>query len=162
MAGYSGTPLPQKLGIKDGARVRLDGAPAGFARGLGVVARARGEADVIVPSRAGARAAGGALPRRCASRCTRRAGCGSRGRRRRRGSRPTSTKTVREHGLAPGLVDNKVCAIDEMWSGLRFVVRVGERWSAPPAPTRGAGGRGGGGWGATRGARRGNQKRSKQ
>src|SRR5438477_12339865 len=48
MAGYSGTPLPQKLGIKDGARVRLAGAPDGFARTIGVVPRSRGEADVIV------------------------------------------------------------------------------------------------------------------
>lgn len=34
---------------------------------------------------------------------------------------------VREIGLAAGLVDNKVCAIDETWSGLRFVVRVADR-----------------------------------
>ena len=34
---------------------------------------------------------------------------------------------VREVGLAAGLVDNKVCAIDETWSGLRFVVRVEDR-----------------------------------
>ena len=34
---------------------------------------------------------------------------------------------VRELGLAAGLVDNKVCAIDEVWSGLRFVVRLRDR-----------------------------------
>jgi hypothetical protein len=34
---------------------------------------------------------------------------------------------VRARGLAAGLVDNKVCAIDEVWSGLRFVVRVVDR-----------------------------------
>jgi hypothetical protein len=34
---------------------------------------------------------------------------------------------VRAIGLASGLVDNKVCAIDETWSGLRFVVRVQDR-----------------------------------
>ena len=34
---------------------------------------------------------------------------------------------VRRHGLAQGLVDNKVCAIDETWSGLRFVVRLADR-----------------------------------
>ncbi len=34
---------------------------------------------------------------------------------------------VREIGLSAGLVDNKVCAIDETWSGLRFVVRVADR-----------------------------------
>jgi hypothetical protein len=34
---------------------------------------------------------------------------------------------VREHGLTAGLVDNKVCAIDATWSGLRFVVRLKDR-----------------------------------
>jgi hypothetical protein len=34
---------------------------------------------------------------------------------------------VRELGLAAGLVDNKVCAIDQAWSGLRFVYRVADR-----------------------------------
>ena len=35
--------------------------------------------------------------------------------------------TVREVGLAHGLVDNKVCAVDETWSGLRFVYRLSDR-----------------------------------
>ncbi|HZO05940.1 MAG TPA: DUF3052 domain-containing protein, partial [Solirubrobacterales bacterium] len=55
MAGYSGTPLPKKLGIKEGARVALIGAPNGFDRTLGnlppgveVRRRARGSFDVIV------------------------------------------------------------------------------------------------------------------
>jgi hypothetical protein len=34
---------------------------------------------------------------------------------------------VRELGLAAGLVDNKVCAIDQVWSGLRFVYRLADR-----------------------------------
>jgi hypothetical protein len=34
---------------------------------------------------------------------------------------------VREVGLAHGLVDNKVCAVDDRWSGLRFVIRVADR-----------------------------------
>jgi hypothetical protein len=38
-----------------------------------------------------------------------------------------SDGAVREAGLATGLVDNKVCAIDATWSGLRFVVRVADR-----------------------------------
>ena len=65
MAGYSGTQLPQKLGIKDGSRVRLARPPEGFASSL--------------------------------------------------------------YGLSQGLVDNKICAIDETWSGLRFVVRLSDR-----------------------------------
>ena len=34
---------------------------------------------------------------------------------------------IREMGLAAGLVDNKVCAVDDTWSGLRFVIRVKDR-----------------------------------
>jgi len=48
MAGYSGTPLPRKLGIGEHSRVRLLAAPEGFAQSIGVVPRARGQADVIV------------------------------------------------------------------------------------------------------------------
>src|SRR5882672_4614298 len=48
MAGYSGTPLPRKLGIREHSRVRFLAAPQGFAHSLGLAPRARGEADVIV------------------------------------------------------------------------------------------------------------------
>jgi hypothetical protein len=40
---------------------------------------------------------------------------------------------LREVGLPTGMVDNKVCAIDEVWSGLRFVRRRQDR---PPAARR--------------------------
>ena len=127
MAGYSGTPLPRKLGIREHSRVRLLAAPEGFAHSLGVVPRARGEADVIVAfftSRArlakafaGLRAtldpAGGlwvAWPKRASGVDT-----------------DLDENIVREIGLGERLVDNKVCAIDEVWSGLRFVVRVKDR-----------------------------------
>ena len=123
MAGYSGTPLPQKLGIKDGARVRIAGAPDGFARSIGVVPRLRGEADVIVlfARRRGDLArefprlqrslhpAGGlwvAWPKKSSGVAT-----------------DLTENAVRDLGLARGLVDNKVCAIDETWSGLRLVIR---------------------------------------
>ena len=127
MAGYSGTPLPQKLGIKDGARVRLAGAPAGFARAIGVVPRARGEADVIVlfskraaelqkrfaQLRKSLHPSGGlwvAWPKKASGVAT-----------------DLDENKVRDIGLSEGLVDNKVCAIDETWSGLRFVVRLVDR-----------------------------------
>ena len=127
MAGYSGTPLPQKLGIKDGSRIRLAGAPDGFARALGVVPRLRGEADLIVffaRNRSGLRrhfarlrealhSAGGlwvAWPKKASGVAT-----------------DLTENAVRAVGLSAGLVDNKVCAIDEVWSGLRFVVRVVDR-----------------------------------
>ena len=34
---------------------------------------------------------------------------------------------IRDIGLAAGLVDNKVCAVDDTWSGLRFVIRLKDR-----------------------------------
>jgi len=127
MAGYSGTPLPQKLGIKEGSRVRLAGAPDGFAGILGVAPRFRGEADVIVlfartsaelrrgfdRARKSLHSRGGlwvAWPKKASGVAT-----------------DLTENEVRTVGLASGLVDNKVCAIDEVWSGLRFVVRVVDR-----------------------------------
>jgi hypothetical protein len=136
MAGYSGTPLPQKLGLKPGARFGLVGAPAGFARTLGalpagVVARpvgsGRAQFDVIVcfaptmaevarrlPALKGRLDPTGGLwmawPKRASGVPT-----------------DVTENDVRAKGLAVGLVDNKVCAIDDVWSGLRFVYRIVDR-----------------------------------
>jgi hypothetical protein len=127
-AGYSGTPLPRKLGIKPGHRVALLGAPAGFELdglpdGVTVVRRASGTADVIVSFHT-ARAdfakrlpklrelmapASGlwiAWPKRAAKVPT-----------------DMTEDVVREVALPTGLVDNKVCAVDATWSGLRLVIR---------------------------------------
>jgi len=130
---YSATPLPRKLGIKERSRVALVGAPEGFPDVLGplpagaALVPPRGPLDVIVLF-AGLRAelegsfsglarelapAGGlwvAYPKK-ASRV------------------PTdlSFAEVQEIGLAAGLVDNKSCAIDEVWSGVRFVIRLRDR-----------------------------------
>ncbi|HWD53058.1 MAG TPA: DUF3052 domain-containing protein [Acidimicrobiales bacterium] len=127
MAGYSGTPLPPKLGIKEGMTLALLKAPPGIVTELpdGVVVKrqARGRADVVVafftrradferrvpglgtmifPS-------GGlwiAWPKRAAGVPT-----------------DMTDEVVREVALPLGLVDNKVCAIDETWTGLRVVWR---------------------------------------
>jgi hypothetical protein len=133
-AGYSGTPLVKKLGIASEARVALVGAPPGFDRTLGrlpagveVRRQARGRNDVIicfVTRRAElerrldalARAlepAGGlwiAWPKRASGVAT-----------------DVTENVVRDVGVAAGLVDNKVCALDETWSGLRLVYRVRDR-----------------------------------
>ncbi|MGZ4179734.1 MAG: DUF3052 domain-containing protein [Solirubrobacteraceae bacterium] len=138
-AGYSGTPLVKKLGIKPGATLGLIGAPDDFDRTLGelpdgvaVRRRLRGPLDVIVafyversvferrlPALRGAlQPAGGlwvAWPKRASGVAT-----------------DLSETVVRELGLAAGLVDNKVCAIDAVWSGLRLVYRLRDR----PAATR--------------------------
>jgi len=144
-AGYSGTPLPRKLGIRAGARLALIGAPDGFDATLGelpeavaVRRRVGGQPlDVIVaffsrrallerrlPALSGAlHPAGGlwiAWPKRASGVPT-----------------DVTEDVVRTLGLAAGLVDNKVCAIDEVWSGLRLVYRLrdrptGSRASATP------------------------------
>lgn len=135
-AGYSGTPLPRKLGIKPHARVGLIGAPHDFddvlgelAPGVTVHRRLRGSFDVLVvfvqkrselerrlPAlKQALEQAGGlwvAWPKRSSGVAT-----------------DMGEAAVRELGLASGLVDNKVCAIDATWSGLRFVYRLADRTS---------------------------------
>ena len=135
MSGYSGTPLPKKLGIKEGSRVAFRNAPEDFAKTLGelpdgveVKQIVRGPLDVIIAffSRraelegrlsvlvsALEPAAGGlwiAWPKSSSGVET-----------------DISGNVVRTVGLAAGLVDNKVCAIDETWSSLRFVIPVRKR-----------------------------------
>ena len=134
MAGYSGIALPQKLGIKPGARFALVRAPEGFEKeldplpeGVRLRTQARGAQDVVLffatrraelerrfDSLARAIAPAGGLwiawPKRTACVAT-----------------DLREGVVRELGLAHGLVDNKVCAVDETWSGLRFVFRLTDR-----------------------------------
>lgn len=132
MAGYSGTPLAKKLGIKPGHRVALVHAPKGFALevpdDVSVSNALRAKAyDVIVlfaknqsvlekrfeTAQKKLIENGGlwiAWPKKSSGVKT-----------------DLSDGVVRPFGLGMGLVDNKVCAIDETWSGLRFVVRVKDR-----------------------------------
>ena len=127
MAGYSGTPLPKKLGIVEGSTLALVNAPPGVIDGLPdevtVKRQARGKADVVVAFFTERRdferrvetlgrmifPSGGlwiAWPKRSSGRET-----------------TMHEHVVREVALPLGLVDNKVCAIDETWSGLRVVWR---------------------------------------
>ena len=131
-AGYSGTPLPKKLGIKPGHRLMLLAAPDGFDLGelpedVGVSRRARGKADVIVSfhtERAG-------LARRMpALRAAMEPAAGLWIAGPKRASKVPTDLTedvVRELALASVLVDNKVAALDETWSGLRLVIRLKDR-----------------------------------
>ncbi len=134
-AGYSGTPLVRKLGIKPESRLGLIGAPEGFDEtlgelppGVGVRRRLRGQPfDVIVafharradlerrlPALTAALDPAGGLwlawPKRASGVAT-----------------DVTEDVVRSLGLAAGLVDNKVCAIDHVWSGLRLVYRRRDR-----------------------------------
>ena len=128
MAGYSGTPLARKLGVRPGDSLALLGAPDGFAiddlpPGVEVRRRARPACDVIVsfhtrhadlarrfPALMRALVADGGLwvawPKRASNVDT-----------------DITEDVVREVALPTGMVDNKVCAIDDTWSGLRLVVR---------------------------------------
>ena len=139
MDGYAGTPLPKKLGIKEGSTVALVGAPRGFKATLGPLPQGvtlrrdvRGPCDLILwfaRSRAdlkkrvgegesGARAARDGIwvlwPKKTSGVAT-----------------DLSETIVRRAGLDAGLVDFKVCAVDATWSGLRFARRK------TPGPGRG-------------------------
>jgi hypothetical protein len=128
--GYSGTPQLKKLGIKPGTRLAIVDAPEGWAfeePPVGVVRVTDGAADVIiafvlaaaeiapviVSQRDRIRPAGAlwiAWPRKAAGHVT-----------------DIGDGVVRESGLAGGLVDVKVAALDHDWSALKFVWRVVDR-----------------------------------
>ncbi len=128
LAGYSGTPLPKKLGIKEGSRVAVLGAPAGFEKTLG-----RLPEGALLTGSATARSdmtlwfvrAQRDLERGIAGRVER---IGPQGLwicwpKRASGVMTDITEAhVRALGLGAGLVDFKIAAIDSTWSGLRFTV----------------------------------------
>lgn len=132
MAGYSGTLLIQKLGVKPGHRLVLVSEPTSFRSNLGVlpeglqmVARLAGvkNADVVicfVTSRA-------EFTRRLAAATKAMAQDGAVwvAWPKKASKVPTdmTEDVIREVALPSGLVDNKVCAIDDVWSGLRLVIR---------------------------------------
>jgi hypothetical protein len=127
MAGYSGTPLPRKLGMKETSRVRVIGGPSGFARSLGGEIRSRGEADVIVLFTRNAKELKEGFARAKKS-LDKDGGLWIAWPKKASGAQTDLNEdAVRAAGLSLGLVDNKVCAIDDTWSGLRFVVRLSDR-----------------------------------
>ena len=136
MAGYSGTPLPQKLGIKPGTRLGLAQPPSGFRTTLGALpagakasdaARAKGPFDVLVGFFSERRKLAAELER-LAGRIDPAGALWIAWPKKASGVKSDITEdTVRELCLPLGLVDNKVCAVDEVWSGLRLVYRLSER-----------------------------------
>jgi hypothetical protein len=132
-AGYSGTPLPRKLGIKEGSVTALIGAPADFdvtLGGLPAGARlsrsGRGRRDLTIWFVRTAAELQRAMPRLVEA--SRTGGVWIAWPKKASGvSTDVTEDVVRKHGLAAGLVDHKVCAIDMTWSGLRFALRRGER-----------------------------------
>ncbi len=127
LEGYSGTPLPKKLGIKANSVVALVGAPPGFAETLGKLPsgaalrkQARGRCHLIIwftKSRRDLKRRVKGMARALADKGglwiawpKKASGVAS----------DLSQNEVRKVGLAAGLVDYKVCAIDGTWSGLLF------------------------------------------
>ncbi len=130
MAGYSATPQARKLGLKPGMRVRLDGAPVGWRlegppplepvapgkpadlillflrEAAGIERRLRECGELIRP----AGMLWVAWPRKAAGHVS-----------------DLGDTVIRDSALPLGLVDTKVAAIDEDWSGLKLVWRLGER-----------------------------------
>ncbi|MGI9626299.1 MAG: DUF3052 domain-containing protein [Longimicrobiales bacterium] len=135
LAGYSGTPLPKKLGIKEGHRVAIVRGPRGFKTGLELPESVRVDTrptgkltyDVVVAFAADLAALDGLIDRLKPS-LTWAGGLWTCWPKR---SSPLVSDIieadVRASGLATGLVDNKICAIDSDWSGLRFVHRKENR-----------------------------------
>jgi hypothetical protein len=131
-SGYSGTPLPQKLGIKEDHRVAILGAPKEFAAVLGTL-----PAGARIAKKVGAKAIHDVLvvfvKKRTAlvmaikdlrGHMEPAAGLWIAWPKKSSGVATDITEDViREVALPTGLVDNKVCAIDETWSGLRLVIR---------------------------------------
>ena len=134
MAGYSGTPLVKKLGIKSGFTISLINAPGNYRALLGklppdvrlrrrlvpptdfihLFAASQRELDRALPKAKKALGRDGMLwlswPKQSSGVAT-----------------DLNGNTVRKTGLSAGLVDIKVCAIDETWSGLKFVCRKKDR-----------------------------------
>jgi hypothetical protein len=136
MAGYSGTPLTKKLGIKAGHFVGLLNAPDDFESLLknlpSDVAILRGLAgastfDVVLCFISDAKQLRATFPR-CVKKLATNGGLWVAWPKKASGIPTDLTENViRIFGLDTGLVDNKVCAIDDTWSGLRFVIRLKDR-----------------------------------
>lgn len=129
MAGYSGKPLVDKLGIKAGHRVLTVDAPRGYVRTLGPLpdgttrsASGAGPFDIIQVFVARASSLRGAI--RDARRVMKRDGMVWVSWPKRSSGRQTDVdeNLVRRAGLALDLVDVKICSVDEVWSGLKFVI----------------------------------------
>ncbi|HEV3162886.1 MAG TPA: hypothetical protein VGZ22_02515 [Isosphaeraceae bacterium] len=134
MAGYSGKPLAQKLGIKEHARISLRGEPAGIREELGVlpdgaqfVGGGEGAVDVAMVFARDAKTLRHEFTRAAAAIAMNGMLWVAWPKRASKVPTDLTENLVREIGLNQGLVDVKVCAIDETWSGLKFVRRLKDR-----------------------------------
>jgi hypothetical protein len=142
-SGYSGTPLPQKLGIKAGARLFAQGAPANYRQliaplpsGVKFVAAIDAQTDLMHLFALRRTELAAAL--RQARRAMREDAVIWVSWPKKSAGVPTelTEDVVRELALPLGLVDIKVCAVDETWSGLKLMIRRTERTTAARRPAR--------------------------
>ena len=134
MAGYSGTPLPKKLGIKENQRIALLNAPKNFLPELGelpegasIVTRVTAPLDLAllfvdresVLQKQFARLAKKLSPNGMIWIAWPKKSSGI--------TTDLIFDRVQRIGLDSGLVDVKICAINETWSGLKFVIRLKDR-----------------------------------
>ena len=134
MAGYSSTPLARKLGIKEGSRVALLNAPQNFEATLDplpddvkIVKRINNSIDLILffvlserlLARDFARLAKKLVPNGMIWIAWPKKSSGVK--------TDLTFENVQRIGLDAGLVDVKICAVDEIWSGLKFVYRLKDR-----------------------------------
>ena len=134
MAGYSGKSVVQKLGIKPGFRIFVDGAPDCYTEVVGefpadvaLAPRLTGSLDMVhmfttraaalrkrLPTCAAAIAPGGMVwvwwPKKSSGIAT-----------------DVTENVVRDTAISLGLVDIKVCAVDDIWSGLKLVIPLDQR-----------------------------------
>jgi hypothetical protein len=128
MAGYSGTPLSKKLGVVAGSKTIVLGAPPGFAiedlpPGVEPKTRLSGGADVVVFFTKVRAALSTKLPALMEAVFPDGAAWVAWPKKTSKVPTDVTEDVVREVALPLGLVDVKVCAIDETWSGLKLVVR---------------------------------------
>ena len=132
-AGYSGTPLPRKLGIKPGMRAAAVKAPKQYTKLLGplegvrIGSRLIPDLDFIHAFFRSADDLAGAFPRLRKALATNGALWISWPKKTSPLAGDIDEGRVRAIGLANGLVDVKVCAVDDDWSGLKFVRRLADR-----------------------------------
>ena len=130
MAGYSGTPLAKKLGIKPGFRIAVLNGPGDYAQllapmpdGVTLVARVSNRVDLVHLFAASRKQLDAAL-RRCRHAIRPAAAIWVSWPKKSSGvAGDVNGDTVREIALPMGLVDIKVCAVTDVWSGLKLVIR---------------------------------------
>ena len=136
MAGYSDTPLAKKLGIKENSRYALINAPEGFEKeieplppGATSVARVTKDLDLILFFCKGENTLRKQLPRLSQSIKPNGMIWIAWPKKSSKVETDLAFGVVQRIGLATGLVDVKICAVNEVWSGLKFVIRVKDRAS---------------------------------